>query len=195
MSFSIYSCGNDSVEKVEKVNIYSMVDPSAKFDLKALGALIKSGKIKTAQELEQEINKAGGINNLDLNSDGNPDYVNVKENTGTPEIKSFDLFTKQEQGINHLATIEVELTHDQQYRVAVAGNPDIYGQNAMYEDRFDYGDAAIGAFAAWAIMSNREPYYHQPYYHGNYPSYYKPYRTVVANAKKRQNAEKFIWGN
>lgn len=176
LSFS-FGCQNEKQSEVKSVNVYSMVDPSAKFDLQALGALIKSGQIKNAADLEKEVNKEGGINNLDLNSDDKTDYVNVKENPSSANLKSFDLFTKAKEGINHLATIEVEMNSDN-YRVAVAGNPQIYGQNATYEDHFDVGDAAIGAFAAWAIMSSREPYQHQPYYYGNYPSYYQPYRTV-----------------
>lgn len=179
----LFSCANEPKQKVEGVNIYQVVDPNAGLNLQAVGALIKNGSVKSASDLEKQLNTPGGLNNLDLNKDGTPDYINVKENVGTANVKSFDLYTKENEVVDHLATLEVQMSGEQ-YQMNIAGNPNIYGQNAYYQDQFDIGDAAIGfALGAW-MFSDREPYYHEPYRRGYYPSYYRPYKTVSTTVYK-----------
>ena len=80
----ITSCSNKSNQTSAQnskptININTDVKPSDGLDLKLVGALIQDGKCKNAEELEQELNKEGGINNLDLDNDGKIDYINVTE--------------------------------------------------------------------------------------------------------------------
>ncbi len=185
LPFLLFSCSEEKNtvknEKVEGVNVYQLVDPDAGLNLQALGALIKSGSISDAKGLENALNASNGLNNLDLNGDGNTDYVNVKENSGTADVKSFDLYTNEGSQENHVATIEVQMFSEDNYQMNIAGNPNIYGQGSYYQDNFDVSDAAwgLGGFALGAWMfSDRDRYYHRPYHSGYYPSYYRPYRTV-----------------
>src|SRR4051812_38395149 len=46
-------------------------------DLQGLTALVKA--VKTGDELEAKLNAPDSINNLDLNGDGDTDYINVTE--------------------------------------------------------------------------------------------------------------------
>jgi diaminohydroxyphosphoribosylaminopyrimidine deaminase/5-amino-6-(5-phosphoribosylamino)uracil reductase len=50
-------------------------------DLSAIIAKVKDGTFKNPQDLEQFINVTPGINNIDINKDGNIDEISVKEET------------------------------------------------------------------------------------------------------------------
>ena len=163
------SCSSN--EEKPEVNITTSVAPSDGLDLKLVGALIQDGKCKSAEDLERELNKPGGINNLDLDNDKKTDFINVTENDskGNNNVKSFDLTTGKEGDLTHLATVEIQ-KNGKEYDINMSGNQQVYGNNSNYTTHCgpSFGEMM---FCAW-LFQPRMPYYH-PYYHpGYYPRYY-----------------------
>lgn len=178
----VTSCAGESrksVEKTPEVNIVSSVSPSDGLDLKLVGSLFQNGSVKDAESLQKELNKAGGINNLDLDGDGNTDFINVSENAGTSSVKSFDLTTGAESSLTHIATIEIEKGTNGEYNIHMSGSETVYGNGHSYRSSFTPSVGEL-MFYHW-LFSPRPIYYHRPYYHGYYPTYYAP-RPVVSRA-------------
>jgi hypothetical protein len=154
-----------------EVNVTTSVNPSDGLDVKLVGALIQEGKCSNAEDLEKEINKEGGINNLDLDGDGKIDYINVTENDskGNKTARSFDLTTGKDGDVTHIATIDVEKVGNE-YNINMAGNEQIYG--AGYYHTMHCGPSfGEMMFFHWLFMP-RPVYYHPYYYPGYYPRYY-----------------------
>ena len=84
-------------------------------NLQALGELVK--KSNNAQEIEEKLNQANSINNLDLDGDGKVDYIKVTE-YGQNGIKGFsftvDLANGQKQEV---ATVELQQVQGQQMQL------------------------------------------------------------------------------
>ncbi len=166
MVYFCQSCANSGPNQPD-VNVTSSINPSDGLDLKLVGALLQNSTCKDADDLEKEINKDGGINNLDLNGDGKIDYINVTENDpkGSTAARSFDLTTGKADSITHIATIDVQKAATG-YQVNMSGNQQIYGNDCNYSTTL--GDMLL---FNWMFMP-RSLYYH-PYYYGSYyPSYY-----------------------
>lgn len=141
-------------------------------DLQALGELVKTAQ--NAQDLENKLNTAGSINNLDLDGDGQVDYIKVTEyGSGTTKGFSFtvDLAGGQSQEI---ATVEVQQGQNNQASLNINGNQNIYGNNNnSYASNYSMSDLLIMHY----LFSNHG-YYVSPYHYGYYPSYYHSYGMV-----------------
>lgn len=166
------------VQKTPEVNITTIVNPAEGLDLKLVGVLLQKGTIKTASDLEQALNEEGGINNLDLNSDGKVDFINVSENPskGNQNVKSFDLTTGKDSETTYIATIEVEKGKET-YNINLAGSETLYGNNAHYQSSHSLSSTDM-LLMYWMFSANRPLYYHSPYHYGSYPSYYSQPRVV-----------------
>ena len=140
-------------------------------DLQAVGALVKDAK--DGEDLEKKIN-VPEINNMDLNLDGNVDYIKVQE-YGSGDNRGFSLTTEFEAGEEQeIATIDIAKTGSEEVDVEVHGNEQIYGRNHYYRSRFGIGDMLI---MGWLFSSHSR--YGSPYGYGRYPGYYSPYRGVA----------------
>ncbi len=141
-------------------------------DLKAVGELVKQAR--DGEDLERRLNTPGGVNNLDLNEDGQTDYIHVTE-YGSGNSKGFSLTVDLGNGrVQEVATIAVERDSSNGANVQLAGNSQLYGPNYYYHDHFTFGDYLL---LSW-MFSPRPYMYASPYRYGYYPSYYSPYRTV-----------------
>jgi hypothetical protein len=178
----LVSCSNDKqvVKKTPEVNITTAINPADGLDFKLVGALFQEGKVTNAETLESELNREGGINNLDLNGDGNTDYINVSENEAVGQFRSFDLTTGNESDATFIGSVEVEKAADGNYNIHMSGSEEIYGANAHYQVSHRPSVAQM-MFYSW-MFSPRPRYYHRPYYMGHYPSYYHPVRVVPMGA-------------
>lgn len=130
VSTAMVGCSDSShqtkTEKKPEINITTVVSPADGLDLKLVGPLLQEGKVKNAEELEKELNKEDGINNLDLNSDGNVDFINFIENkSDNTNIKSLDLTTGDTTNLTHIVTVEVEKKGNVYY-INMVGNPVLY---------------------------------------------------------------------
>lgn len=147
-------------------------DISKNLDLKAVA--VAFGEAKTMEEFEQKINDADSqISNLDLNNDGEVDYLRVIENNdrGVHTIVLQDVISRNET--KEVATITVEKEGKDKTSVVINGNPEIYGDNYEIEPVYLYVPPIFSIF--W------NPYYtcwNSPYYWGYYPHYYH-HRPIV----------------
>lgn len=170
-ALALFSCSSNEQKQAVVVNNSSGVTMADGLDLKAVGEIVKT--VKSAEEFEKELNRSGGINNLDLNEDKQVDYINVQE-YGEGNVRAFSLTVNLDAGeTQEIATIEVE-KNGAQADVRLNGNQQIYGSTAHYHSRFSYSD-----YLLFSYMFNPHPYYyHRPYYPGYYPTYYSSYRSV-----------------
>jgi hypothetical protein len=152
----------------EQVSVAAMVADG--FDLSQLPGLVKQAQ--NADELERIVNESG-VNNLDMNKDGNIDYINVEE-TRNGNDRGFALFTNENNQRIDIAQVSITQT-GQNANVNVAGNPNYYGPNVVYRNSFPLGEILL---MAWLFDMARPRYFHSPYYYGRYPTYYRSTRVV-----------------
>ena len=166
------------------VNVQTMSSASDGLDLKAVGVLLK--KAETAEEFEKLLNSSKeGVNNLDLNEDGQVDYILVSE-YGDEQVKGFSLTTEPAAGeVQELATIEVEKVSDSDARMQISGNEQIYGQNHYHHSSFGMMDMLILGY-----IFRPHTAFASPYGYGNYPGGYGSYgsRSNTAYQRDMNNA-------
>jgi hypothetical protein len=144
-------------------------------DLQMLGEMVKNST--NAQDVEDKLNSTGSINNLDLDNDGNVDYVKVTEyGNGNNRGLSFtvDLAGGQTQEI---ATIQIENGNNNYANMNIQGNQNLYGNDGFYTSRYSVGDILL---MHYLFAPHR--YYVSPYRYGYYPRYYHPYHSVPSRA-------------
>ena len=144
-------------------------DISDNLDLEAVASLF--GECKDLEEFEKKLNDPElKLSNLDLNEDGEVDYLRVVE---TAESETHVVAIQAIVGDNQyqdVATIEVEKSSDGETTVQVVG--DVY----MYGD--DYIIQPVYASPAPVVIWMYSPYWvvwHSPCYWHRYPPYYHPW--------------------
>ena len=150
-------------------------DISNNLDLKAVSTAF--GESKNLEDFENKLNDYdSGISNLDLNNDGQVDYLRVVEkmenNTHVVVIQAVvdkDVF-------QDVATIVVDKDQNNNTTVQVIGDPYIYGANYIIEPAYYYTPSIFSFF--WG-----PDYYgwHSPYYWGYYPAHFQHHRPYELN--------------
>ena len=141
-------------------------DISNNLDLKAVATAF--GESKNLEEFEQKLNDYNSnISNLDLNNDGQVDYLRVVEdrqnNTHVVVIQA----VLEKDVYQDVATIVVDKDQNSSTTVQVIGDPYIYGPNYIIEPAYYYNPPIYGYF--WGMNYHR---WYSPYYWGYYPTYY-----------------------
>ena len=119
--------------------------PGDNFSLE--GALDMFEKAASPEEFEKAINTEGNhVNNLDLNGDGDIDYVRVvdmMEDNVHVFVLQVPVSEKESQDI---AVIELEKTGDESAVIQIVGDEDIYGEEVIFEpEGTDEKDGRKGA--------------------------------------------------
>lgn len=111
--------------------------PGDQFSLQ--GALAMFQQSASIEDFEKRINtSSNGVNNLDLNSDGETDYVRVQDRVNG-DIHVFVLQVPiSSTESQDIAVIELERTGDTSAVIQIVGDEDIYGENVVIEP--DGGD-------------------------------------------------------
>ena len=171
LAFSMVSCTSNQNNGQVVVNATEAVGDH--LNLQALGELVKSSK--NPQEIEQKLNQPNGINNLDLNGDGQVDCLTVTEygDGATHGYSICDVSTPD--GKQEVANIQI---NTQNSTMTVNGNQNFYGSNNTYQSNFSTTDMLL---LMW-IMQPHYSYYASPYHYGYYGSYYRPYPMVSRSA-------------
>ncbi len=180
--------------KESNVTVNVNVDSQAKdgLDLTALIELVKKGK--SAKSIEKKLNNTGGINNLDLNEDGEVDFIKVTE-YGNKKSSSYGFsFTVEvaEGEEQEIAEIEIEKSGDNAEIIA-RGNEQVYGSNHHYRSRSLLTDLLI-----WRYLITPHPFYYSHWGWGRYPGYYRSYapvstsvyRSTTRNVTRNSNASR-----
>jgi hypothetical protein len=151
----------------DKITVQAQnTDISNNLDLKAVATAF--GESKDLQEFEKKLNDYDSqISNLDLNKDGQVDYLRVIEKTenGVHVVTIQAVLDKDVY--QDVATIIVEKDQNDNPTVQVVGDPYVYGDNYIIEPGYAY-DASIFSFFWGANYF----LWNSPYYWGYYPSYY-----------------------
>lgn len=141
-------------------------------DLSILGHL--AAKANDAEDFERTLNKPGGINNLDLNEDGQVDYLKVTEIAAKNGVAGFSITDEvADSDVQEIATVYVDHSSGgNQGQVQVQGNSQVYGPNHYFVDTLILTGALLWLFTP-------HPYYVSPYRcWGCYPPYYSRYQPV-----------------
>jgi hypothetical protein len=159
---TLFSCGSDQ----NNVSIQTQNVPG--FDVTNFANLVKT--TKDPQSLEQAINVPGNnINNLDLNHDGNVDYVKVVE-VGHDSLQVLDDVSPT--STITIATLSIT-SQNNTANVVAYGNPTYCGDNYQYRYHSSLTD-----FLILSYLMRPHVYYHPSYHYGYYPSYYSSRRVV-----------------
>lgn len=162
------SCGNSQPQnnvyvqpasaQTTDINVQASDVPG--FDVNNFAALLKTQK--NPQALEQVINSANNnVNNLDLNGDGNIDYVKINE-VGANTLQVVDNISATDSVI--VATLT--LTPGTK-TMTIQGNQDYCGNNYYYQSTYHPTDWLFMAY-----LLTPHVYYHPMWHYGYYPRYY-----------------------
>jgi hypothetical protein len=152
-------------------------DTAANLDLHAVAELFKESE--NVEAFEKSLNDAeDGINNLDLNDDGEVDAISVAEMVSGDTHLLILRVPVAENDFQDVATIAVEKTADDRYDLEIQGNVDFYGVNY-------YIVPATVNLTGWRIFG----WLYRPAYHPYrsvfgyrvYPRWWKPRRAVAVN--------------
>ena len=142
---------------------------SENLDLRAVGSLF--GRCKNLEDFENQLNNPDlGISNLDLNGDGQVDYLRVVET-----IKGdIHLITLQavlgENQFQDVATIRLEKDNEEGVTVQIIGDAGIYGDDYIIEPT--YATPLVFPLLFWA---NHYRPWRSPFRWGHFPNHYRPW--------------------
>ena len=172
-------CVRDTPQQVSVTSLASAADG---LDLQAVGELLK--KAKDGEQFEQLLNDADeGLNNLDLDEDGNVEFIKVTE-YGEGDSTGFSLTVDMGDGEEQeIATIDLVKTTGGDVDVELQGNPQVYGPNHYYSRRYGVGDYLLLGY-----LFSPHGMYFSPYRHGFYPGFYRPYPVVGITTYRTRTA-------
>ena len=159
----------------EGVTIVAPTSEAAEgLDLSAVSALFQESE--NLEAFERALNDPEiGINNLDLDENGEADFIRVVEQSADETRLIILQVPLAENEFQDVATIEVEKTGDDVYNMQVHGDAIIYG--------YDYYVApAYVHIHSWPIITWMYGPAYRPYRSvfrvGFYPQWWRPYRPV-----------------
>jgi len=177
--------------------------PGDNLDLYATLDLFQESK--TIEEFEASLNdEKNGINNLDLNLDGDVDFIKVATQQDEDDfafVLQIDVLEKETQDV---AVILVTKDKDEKVTIQMVGDEDLYGKDYAIEPKLEapavtanpaYSGSdtvVVKSEPATIVVVESEPIvhyvyspvyvpYYPPYYYGYYPVYYTPYPVISVN--------------
>lgn len=140
LSFGLFMAINPSLAQ-DETSADSTGLPGDNFSLK--GALALFEKASSPEDFEKSLNTENNrVNNLDLNGDGEIDYIKVIDNY-EKDAHAFVLQVAVNENENQdIAVIELEKTGDKSAMVQIIGDKDIYGEEVIIEPDNGSSDAA-----------------------------------------------------
>jgi len=150
----------------------------------------------TLEDFERSVNNPDSkVNNLDLNGDGQIDYIHVIDNVNGPV---HDIVLRDDVNANEtqdVAVIEVEKDANNVVHIQIVGDEALYGKDYIVEPQQNtanpgyVGNVQVNRTyyppSSWAIVGFMyAPAYvvwHSPYYWGYYPHYWHPWYPVSYN--------------
>ena len=147
----------------QQIQRQNLLDPTA-FDLETVTGLLRTNQVQNAQSLEQLINSRPGINNVDVDGDGQIDYIGVQESVnGNSRQFAFVACPSSQNGQN--VTVATVTFTDLGGQIQVAGGytPVVMGYDTMYYSYY-VPRASFGQMMFYAWLFSARPYYvYHPY--------------------------------
>lgn len=151
-------------------------DISANLDLKVVAKLF--GEAKDLEDFERKLNDPDqALVNLDLNGDGDVDYIRVIETTSGNKHLIVLQAVLAKDIYQDVASIYVEKDEANNVSVQIIGDEYIYGANYVIEPVYIYRPVIFDWF--WA------PYWtcwHSPWYWDYWPGWWRPYSCIGYHA-------------
>jgi hypothetical protein len=171
IAFTSITCTAQQTITVEATNN----DISNNLDLQAVASAF--GESSNLQDFERRLNDYDSqISNLDLNNDGEVDYLRVIEDMENNVHVVVIQAVLDKDVYQDVATIVVEKRENRRTMVQVIGDPYLYGDNYVIEPVYMYTPPIFSAF--WGY--NYQPWY-SPYSYGYYPRYFRYHRPYEIN--------------
>jgi hypothetical protein len=171
--------------------------PGDNLDLEAVLSIFKNSS--SVEDFEKKLNSASEkVNNLDLNADGQVDYLRVVE-YGKDDFRSIVIQDPVSKTESHdVAVIEIEKKDGQTAHLQIVGDETLYGKNYIIEPQVSkktsseknsddaYADSdqksssqVVVNVWAWPavgyIYSPGYSFWVSPWYWGYYPGWYSPW--------------------
>ncbi|MBN2103496.1 hypothetical protein JW835_05585 [bacterium] len=165
----------------DSTTVTAISDSSEGLDLQAVSELFKESE--SLEAFEKSLNDPEvGINNLDLDENGEVDYIRVLEEVNEDAHIIILQASLGEDEYQDVAVIEVEKDGDD-YTMQVVGNEDIYGPDY-------YIMPSVVHVKTWPIIAfiTRPGYkpYRSVYRFGVYPKWWKPFHPVARAAYRNR---------
>src|SRR6185437_10435154 len=170
-------------------------------NLNLYGVLDLFKQSKNVEDFEKMLNTPDNkVNNLDLNHDGQIDYIRVKDygKNGIHSLVLQDPITATEA--QDLAIIEIEQQGNGDAHIQIVGDEDLYGKNYIIEpqgqqqaqqapannDTYDQGavQTSVVFVNVWPwpcvqyMYAPSYVYWNSPWYWGYYPGWWSPWRPI-----------------
>jgi len=145
-------------------------DISDNMDLEAVASVF--GEAKDLEDFEKKLNDPDlKISNLDLNNDGEVDYIRVVETAnGNVHSIALEAVIGKDQ-YQEIAVIDVVKEKDNTTKVQVVGNVDMYGPDYYITPVYPI----VPIFFTFFWMATYHPW-HSPWHWGYRPPYWHPWR-------------------
>jgi len=170
----LLACGNLYAKDITTVEAKG-TDISDNLDIEAVASVF--GESKDLEEFEKKLNDPKTqISNLDLNEDGEVDYLKVMETSkGDTHLVTIQAVIGKDQ-YQDVATIDVEKKGKDETQVQVVGDVYMYGPGYIVEPVYVHPPVVLLFF--WGPLYHP---WHSPFYWGYYPPYYHPWRPYPRN--------------
>lgn len=144
-------------------------DISDNLDLEAVASIF--GESKDLEDFEKRLNDPKTqISNLDLNNDGEVDYLRVME-TAENNVHSISIQSVLgKDQYQEVAVIDVKKDSKGTTQVQVVGNVDMYGPNYYITPYYP----VVPVFFTFFWVATYRPWY-SPWYWGYHPPYFRPW--------------------
>lgn len=141
-------------------------------DLKAVSELF--AETNNLEDFEKSLNNPDeGLNNLDLDGNGEVDYIRIVEEVAQDTHLIILQAAIGKDEFQDVATIEVEKDNDN-YNMQIHGNEVIYGANYYYAPHVHIHTWPI---ISWIYRPIYRPY-HSRFHFGFYPRWWRPFHPV-----------------
>jgi hypothetical protein len=153
-------------------------------DLNAVLELFKDSE--SPEDFEKKLNSEGSdVNNLDLNEDGEVDYIRVIDaGDSTSHALTLQVPVTESES-QDIAVIEMEKTAVETVNVQVVGDAELYGENYILVPQAKTNSVVMVNAHAWRpvrfMFAPRYVFYASPWRYRHHPKWYRPWRRVHWN--------------
>jgi hypothetical protein len=156
------------------------------FDLYGVAQLFKDSE--DLEAFEKAINDPSNeVNNLDLNEDGEVDYVRAVEHSEGNSRVIVMQAALGEKEFQDVATIEIEKNSDEDYVLQAIGNEEVYGEEYIVEPEPSTTTTVVHVHT-WPIirfvfLPGRRLWV-SPWYWGRFPGWWHPWHPVAMSVHR-----------
>lgn len=153
-------------------------------DLNAVLEIFKESE--SPEDFEQKLNTEGtSVNNLDLDNDGEVDYIRVVETGDTAAHVLTLQVPVNETESQDVAVIEMEQTAKDTVNLQVIGDEELYGENYILVPQSQKSSIVRVNVNMWKpirhMYAPKHVFYVSPWRHKHHPHWYKPWKRVHWN--------------